>query len=82
MTRLKSEVEQILTEGSCCANSATAATCAELLNHFGNLWLFVSCPGVEPTNNAAERSLRHAVICKHLPSALKVTTAAASSNVC
>lgn len=66
MTRLKREVEQILSEGSCCANRATAATCTELLNYFDNLWLFVYCKDVEPTNNAAERSLRHAVIWKHL----------------
>ena len=66
MTRLKREVRDILTEGSCCADRATAATCTELLNYFDNLWLFVSCKDVEPTNNAAERSLRHAVIWKHL----------------
>jgi transposase len=66
MTRLKREVEQILTEGSRCADRATAATCSELLNHFDNLWLFIYCKDVEPTNNAAERSLRHAVIWKHL----------------
>ena len=66
ITRLRSEVEQILTDGSCCADTATAATCTELLSYFDNLWLFVYCPGVEPTNNAAERSLRHAVIWKHL----------------
>jgi transposase len=66
MTRLKSEVEQLLTEGSSCADRATAATCTELLSYFDNLWLFVYCPDVEPTNNAAERSLRHAVIWKHL----------------
>jgi len=48
------------------ADRATAATCAELLNYVDNLWLFVYCKDVEPTNNAAERSLRHAVIWKHL----------------
>jgi transposase len=26
-----------------------------------SLWTFASVPGVEPTNNAAERALRHAV---------------------
>lgn len=66
MTRLRREVESLLTEGSRCADRATVATCTELLNYSANLWLFVYCPDVEPTNNAAERSLRHAVIWKHL----------------
>lgn len=66
MTRLKGEVTSLLTKGSCCADHATAATCSELLTYFDNLWLFVYCPDVEPTNNAAERSLRHAVIWKQL----------------
>jgi transposase len=66
MTRLRSRVETLLAEGAACDNRATAATCAELLTYSQNLWLFVYCPGVEPTNNDAERSLRHAVIWKHL----------------
>lgn len=66
MTRLKAEVQSLLTDGARCADRATAATCMELLTHFNNLWLFVYCRTVEPTNNAAERSLRHAVIWKHL----------------
>jgi hypothetical protein len=53
-------------KGVATSDRATAATCSELLNHFDNLWLFVYCKNVEPTNNAAERSLRHAVIWKHL----------------
>lgn len=66
MTRLKRQMHTVLTEGSGCADRATAATCTELLNDFDNLWLFVYCKDVEPTNNAAERSLRHAVIWKHM----------------
>lgn len=33
-----------------------------LLKHFESLWVFVEHEGVEPTNNAAERALRHAVL--------------------
>jgi hypothetical protein len=33
-----------------------------LLNVEPALWLFVSVEGVEPTNNAAERAIRPAVI--------------------
>jgi transposase len=38
----------------------------ELLEHIDNLWTFVDVEGVEPTNNAAEQALRHAVIWRKL----------------
>jgi hypothetical protein len=38
----------------------------ELLARIENLWTFVDIEGVEPTNNAAEQSLRHAVIWRKL----------------
>lgn len=44
----------------------TKATCADLLNRFETLWTFIYTEGVEPTNNAAERGLRHAVIWRKL----------------
>jgi transposase len=37
-------------------------TCRNLLKLFDSLWLFVREEGVEPTNNAAERAIRPAVI--------------------
>jgi hypothetical protein len=40
----------------------TVRTCAKLLKVEPALWTFVRCPGVEPTNNRAERALRPAVI--------------------
>lgn len=36
--------------------------CSELVKFWGALWTFVPVPGVEPTNNAAERALRPAVL--------------------
>lgn len=36
--------------------------CRNLLENFNALWTFLECPGVEPTNNHAERSLRFFVI--------------------
>ena len=45
-----------------CGCAKTAATCRELLAGETHLWTFVRVEGVEPTNNAAERALRHAVI--------------------
>ncbi|MBE9080541.1 IS66 family transposase [Romeria aff. gracilis LEGE 07310] len=40
----------------------TVRTCRKLLQVEPALWTFVDTPGVEPTNNAAERALRPAVI--------------------
>jgi hypothetical protein len=40
----------------------TKGTCKELLKIEPALWLFVGKPGVEVTNNRAERMLRHAVM--------------------
>ncbi len=51
-----------LTQGILADCQSTAETCGHLLALDDALWRFVSCPGVEPTNNAAERALRHPVI--------------------
>lgn len=40
----------------------TVRTCQQLLKVEAALWTFVDHPGVEPTNNVAERALRPAVI--------------------
>jgi transposase len=40
----------------------TVRTCAQILKVESALWTFIEIPGVEPTNNAAERALRPAVI--------------------
>ena len=40
----------------------TVRTCRQLLKVEPALWLFVTVEGLEPTNNAAERALRPAVI--------------------
>lgn len=40
----------------------TVRTCRLLLKVESAMWLFVSTTGVEPTNNAAERAIRPAVI--------------------
>jgi transposase len=50
-----------LRAGARCACPKTAATGQELLKVEAALWTFVRVPGLEPTNNAAERALRHAV---------------------
>jgi transposase len=55
-----------LHQGAACACSRTAATCRELLAGEAHLWTFVRVVGIEPTNNHAERALRHGVIYRKL----------------
>jgi transposase len=59
---LRRAVRQDLRRGAGCACAQTAATCRELLEGEAHLWTFLRVPGVDPTNNAAERTLRHAVL--------------------
>jgi transposase len=59
---LRAEVREALIRGAACGCPKTAATCRQLLAHEPKLWIFVWQQGVEPTNNAAERALRHAVL--------------------
>ncbi len=55
-----------LERGAACGCSETAGTCRELLAGERHLWTFVRVEGVEPTNNDAERALRHGVIYRKL----------------
>jgi transposase len=48
--------------GLTCGHSKTEGTCRELLAGETHLWTFVRVEGIEPTNNDAERALRHGVI--------------------
>jgi transposase len=66
MSRLRREVKQTLLEGSRCPCAKTAATCFEILKVEEGLWTFAWVKGVEPTNNAVERALRHAVIWRRI----------------
>jgi transposase len=59
---LRAEVREALLQGTACGCPKTAATCRDLMAHEPKLWAFVWHEGVEPTNNAAERALRHAVL--------------------
>lgn len=66
MTWLRPMVRSSLERGSRCACTKTAATCGELRRLWDCLWTFTRVEGVEPTNNAAERALRHAVIWRRI----------------
>jgi transposase len=59
---VRQAVKETLQRGKTSSCSKTAGTCKELLSHEGWLWTFVAVEGVEPTNNEAERTVRHAVL--------------------
>jgi transposase len=61
---IRQEVDALLLRGYC--NPLTRGFSKELVEHGEHLWTFSEVEGVEPTNNAAERALRHAVIWRKL----------------
>ena len=58
---VRTEVRELLDRGIGCECATTAGVCRELLAVEPALYNFAAVEGVEPTNNAAERALRHAV---------------------
>jgi len=66
MAPVRRNVERLLLRGTQCGHADTRGTCRELYEHRPWLWTFLRQQGVEPTNNAGERSLRHAVIWRKL----------------
>ena len=66
MAPVRREVERLLLRGTASGNKSLVGMCRELYEHRDWLWTFVRCEGVEPTNNAGERALRHAVIWRKL----------------
>src|SRR3954449_8860704 len=59
---LRAEVRDTFIRGGACGCPQSAAACRNLTANEMRLWTFVWHEGVEPTNNAAERALRHAVL--------------------
>jgi transposase len=66
MGPVRRKVERLLLRGTQSADPDVRGTCRELYGHRQWLWTFLRHEGVEPTNNAGERSLRHAVIWRKL----------------
>jgi transposase len=58
---IRVEVHTLLERGAACGCAQTAGVCRELLSVEPGLYTFAVIDEVEPTNNAAERALRHAV---------------------
>jgi transposase len=64
MRPVRARVQEYLLRGY--YNPLVSGFCKELWEHRDRLWTFVEVEGVEPTNNAAEQALRHAVIWRKL----------------
>jgi hypothetical protein len=62
MLPLMARVSTLLQEGVADADAKAQGTCRNLLKLEPALWTFVWEPGVDPTNNGAERPLRRAVL--------------------
>lgn len=59
---IRPEVQLLLQQGTECGHAPTESKCCGILEVEEGLWTFVYTEGVEPTNNAAERALRPAVV--------------------
>ena len=55
-----------LEKGTLKLQGKQAGLCQHILDRVDSLWTFLDHEDVEPTNNASERSLRHAVIWRKL----------------
>lgn len=62
MRPLRSEILRLLQQGSLCGTPKVAGRCREILKLQRALFTFVRIPGIEPTNNIAERTVRTAVL--------------------
>ena len=62
MRPVQARVGALLREGATMEHAKTRRACANILKLEAALWTFLFVEGVEPTNNAAERALRRAVL--------------------
>jgi transposase len=58
---VRARMQRLLRDGSASSDKRVAGFCRNVLKLWPSLWTFVK-EAVEPTNNAAERALRHAVL--------------------
>lgn len=59
---VKRRFREVLEYGQWCGDGKAQALCRNLSKLWDGLWTFAEVEGVEPTNNAAERALRAAVL--------------------
>jgi len=63
---LREQARALLHKGARGRHTKTANFCAGLLEEYEALWTFCEIQGIDPTNNVAERALRHAVIMRKI----------------
>lgn len=63
---LRERFRGLLEQGTRCRHAKTARFCHGLLEEYDALWTFCEVPGVSPTNNDAERAMRHPVILRKI----------------
>lgn len=59
---VKARYARLLNAAGDCADPKTRTMAQQLNEVWGYLWTFATVPGVEPTNNEAERAIRPAVL--------------------
>ncbi|MBI5549448.1 MAG: transposase [Deltaproteobacteria bacterium] len=62
MAPARREILSLLREAEACPAAKTAGMAKQMLKLQAALFTFVDCAGIEPTNNSAERAVRHAVM--------------------
>lgn len=62
MQPIQQQIKEQLQAGKACGHAKTEGTCQQILQGETSLWTFTRESGVEPTNNAAERAIRPAVL--------------------
>ena len=62
MKPIEKRILRFLKRAAVCAEKTTSGKAFEILKLERFLWTFVDCPEVPPTNNAAERAIRPAVL--------------------
>jgi transposase len=62
MAPVRRQFEAVLAQAVSAEIAGVSGSCADILEHQAALWTFVERPGVEPTNNHAEREIRAFVL--------------------
>ena len=66
MKPIRKEIDSLLLRGVFSGNPRLIGMCRELSDHRDWLWTYLEHEGIELTNNASERALRHGVIWRKL----------------
>jgi transposase len=63
---LREQIQTLLGQGVRGRDLKTRRFCAGLLDEYDALWMFCEVEGIDPTNNVAERALRHGVLLRKI----------------